>query len=266
MIYKHESNFKNKIDKNYNGIGDKINEFYLNTYLKTKMKLLAIDFSKADDKTFRDATDIINNYYEKLSTFTRENKITSQSKFKSTFLEELSTYLFIDNDHIKNGELGIYNNGIYAGMKIGNDLKVNIMKKDVDFCIGKKVKITIDNKAYEIILPVIAVEVKTYLDATMFGEVQFSSRLLKNATPNVKAYVLMETNQVGIDKIVSARYDKTLNEMFVLRLNANSLIEYGVLKDYYDQICYDIKNIAVERGITTPGRLINIDGEKKPLN
>lgn len=144
-------------------------------------------------------------------------------------------------------------------MKIGNDLKVNIMKKDVDFCIGKKVKIVIDNTEYEIILPVIAVEVKTYLDATMFGEVQFSSKLLKNATPNVKTYVLMETNQVGIDKIISARYDKTLNEMFVLRFDENSLIEYGVLKDYYDQICDDIMNIAVERGITTPGRLISVD-------
>lgn len=259
MIYMHESNFKSKIAKNYNGIGDKINEFYLNTYLETKMKLLAIDFSQDDEKTFRTATDIINNYYRKLNNFTKENKITSQSKFRSTFLEELSTYLFSDNDYIKNGELGIYNKGIYAGMKIGNDLKVNIMKKDVDFCIGKKVKIVIDNTEYEIILPVIAVEVKTYLDATMFGEVQFSSKLLKNATPNVKTYVLMETNQVGIDKIISARYDKTLNEMFVLRFNENALIEYSVLKDYYDQICDDIMNIAVERGITTPGRLISVD-------
>ena len=224
MIYVHESNFKSKIAKNYNGIGDKINEFYLNTYLETRMKLLAIDFSQDDEETFKAATGIINDYYEKLDKFTRENRITSQSKFRSTFLEELSTYLFADNDYIKNGELGIYNKGIYAGMKIGNDLKVNIMKKDVDFCIGKKVKIVIDNSEYEIILPVIAVEVKTYLDATMFGEVQYSSKLLKNATPNVKTYVLMETNQVGIDKIISARYDKTLNEMFVLRFVVRSLI------------------------------------------
>lgn len=259
MIYMHESNFKSKISKNYNGIGDKINEFYLNTYLETKKKLLEIDFSEDDEKIFKIATNIINNYYEKLNHFIKENKITSQSKFRSTFLEELSTYLFIDNDYIKTGKLGIYNKGIYAGMKIGNDLKVNIMKKDVDFCIGKKVKIAIDNSEYEIILPVIAVEVKTYLDATMFGEVQFSSKLLKNATPNVKTYVLMETNQVGIDKIISARYDKTLNEMFVLRFDENSLIDSVTLKDYYDQICDDIKNIAIERKITIPGRLINVD-------
>ena len=108
-------------------------------------------------------------------------------------------------------------------------------------------------------MPIVAVEVKTYLDATMFGEVQFSSKLLKSATPNVKTYVLMETNQVGNDKIISARYDKNLDEMFVLRFNNQSLIEFLVLKDYYDQICTDIKNIAIERDIIVPGRLINVD-------
>lgn len=259
MLYIHENNFKNKINNNYAGEGDKIKEFYENVYLDTKMKLLNFDFSSLDENTFKSATDVINDYYEKLNIFTREHNITSQSKFRSTFLEELSTYLFQDNEYIKNGKLGIYNKGIYAGIKIGNDLKVNIMKKDVDFCIGKKVTITIENTSFEIILPIIAVEVKTYLDATMFGEVQFSSKLLKSATPNVKTYVLMETNQVGSDKIISARYDKVLDEMFVLRFNEQSLIEYAVLKDYYNQIRMDIENIAIERGVNTPGRLIDVD-------
>ena len=259
MLLIHENNFKSKISQNYKGIGNKIEDFYLNEYLKTKMELMSIDFSKADSKTFEEATQIINDYYKKLDKFTNENGITSQSKFRSTFLEEISSYLFEDNEYIKNGTLGIYNKGIYAGMKIGNDLKVNIMKKDVDFCIGKKVKMTIENQQFEIILPIVAVEVKTYLDATMFGEVQYSSKLLKNATPNVKTYVLMETNQVGNDKIISARYDNILNEMFVLRLNEESLIEYSVLEDYYNEITSGIVDIAIERDVITPGRLINVD-------
>lgn len=255
----HESNFKNKINSNYKGLGEIIEDFYLNEYLKTKMELLDIDFSKADTETFKRATNIINEYYKKLDKFTSDNGITSQSKFRSTFLEELSSYLFDDNEYIKNGTLGIYNKGIYAGMKIGNDLKINIMKKDVDFCIGKKVKMTIENQEFEIILPIVAVEVKTYLDATMFGEVQYSSKLIKNATPNAKTYVLMETNQVGSDKIISARYDNVLNEMFVLRLDEQSLIEYSVLEDYYNEIVSDIADIAVERDVITPGRLINVE-------
>ncbi len=259
MLLIHESNFKNKINSNYKGLGEVIEDFYQNEYLKTKMELLDIDFSKADEDNFKKATNIINAYYKKLDKFTSENNITSQSKFRSTFLEELSSYLFEDNEYIKNGILGIYNKGIYAGMKIGNDLKINIMKKDVDFCIGKKVKMKIENQEFEIILPIVAVEVKTYLDATMFGEVQYSSKLIKNATPNAKTYVLMETNQVGSDKIISARYDNVLNEMFVLRRNEQSLIEYSVLQDYYNEIISDIADIAVERDVITPGRLINVE-------
>ena len=93
----------------------------------------------------------------------------------------------------------------------------------------------------------------------MFGEVQYSSKLIKNATPNAKTYVLMETNQVGYDKIISARYENVLNEMFVLRLDEKSLIEYSVLEDYYNEITSDITDIAVEREVITPGRLINVD-------
>ena len=259
MLYIHENNLKNKIDINYNGKGEKIRQFYEDVYLNTKMELLNFDFSNSDENVFKEATELINNYYKKLDSFIKKNNITSQSKFRSSFLEELSTYLFQDNEYIKSGKLGIYNKGIFAGIKIGHDLKVNIIKKDVDFCIGKKVVIKIENTKFEIILPIVAVEVKTYLDATMFGEVQFSSKLLKSATPNVKTYVLMETNQVGNDKIISARYDKNLDEMFVLRFNNQSLIEFLVLKDYYDQICTDIKNIAIERDIIVPGRLINVD-------
>lgn len=259
MLLVHENNFKNKININYKDIGSLIEDFYLNEYLKVKTKLSEIDFSKADTNTFKNATNIINEYYRKLSKFTNDNNITSQSKFRSTFLEELSSYLFEDNKYIKTGKLGIYNKGIYAGIKIGNDLKINIMKKDVDFCIGKKVKMKIEDQEFEIILPVVAVEVKTYLDATMFGEVQYSSKLIKNATPNAKTYVLMETNQVGADKIISARYENILNEMFVLRLDEQSPIEYSVLEDYYKEITSDIDDIAVERKVVTPGRLINVD-------
>lgn len=259
MVYVHEDNIKKKIRENYKGLKEKLEDFYYNTYMETKAKLLNVNFSSNDDDAFKQATDIINEYYDKLNSFSSEYNIRSESKFTSSFLEEISTYLFQDNGFIQDGKLGIYNKGIYAGLKIGSDLQVNIMKKDVDFCIGKKINITIDDKNYEIILPIVAVEVKTYLDGTMFGEVQFSSKLLKSATPKVKTYVLMGYNSVGKDKIISARYDKVLDELFVLRFNEHELIEFSVLQDYYNQICSDIENIAIERGVNTPGRLIDVE-------
>ncbi len=70
MLLIHESNFKNKINSNYKGLGEIIEDFYLNEYLKTKTELLEIDFSKADTETFKRATNIINEYYKKLDKFT----------------------------------------------------------------------------------------------------------------------------------------------------------------------------------------------------
>jgi len=103
------------------------------------------------------------------------------------------------------------------------------------------------------------VEVKTYLDATMFGEVQYSARQIKNATPNVKTYVIMEDNEVGEEKISAARYDNTINEMFVFRGAAEKKdFNAEVLFDYYNEIKNSIKNITVQYEIKVPGRLINI--------
>lgn len=262
MVFPHEKNFFSKIEDNYNGHADKIKKFYQETYLPVKQQLLDLDFSDNKDETFITAANIINDYYQKLDNFSTQNKITSQSKFRSTFLEEISLYLFSDNEFVKENKLGFYNHGVYIGLKIGNNLDINIMKKNVDFCIAKKAKIKLDKNESEIIVPVIAVEVKTYLDATMFGEVQFSSRLLKNATPTAKTYVLMETNQVKKEKIILARYDDNLNEMFVLRKSKASPIDYHVLKDYYNQICHDIKMLAVAPEIKIPGRLLHSEEEK----
>ena len=258
MLLVHENNLKNKINNNYNGKGKLLEQFYLDEYTKTKDALLAIDFGKDKCDAFKKAANIINDYYKKLDKFVSDNKISSQSKLRSTFLEEFSSYLFEDNQYIKDGTLGIYNKGIYAGMKIDSDLRVNIVKKDVDFCIGKKTEMWIDGQEYEIILPIIAVEVKTYLDATMFGEVQYSSKLMKNATPNVKTYVLMETNEVEKEKILSARNDNALNEMFVLRADKESLIDASVLEDYYKEVTSSIEDITIKRDIAYPGRLIKI--------
>ena len=257
MKFVHEDNIKNKIKTNYNGYRDEFVAFYNDVYMVTRNKLLSLDYAKDNDEVFIEATNLINEYYVELEKFADKYNVSSQSKFRSSFLEEVSNYLFLKNEFIVSGELCIYNKDVYAGMKIGNDLKLNIIKKNVDFCIGKKVSIFVENVEYQIILPIICVEVKTYLDATMFGEVQFSSKLLKSATPNVKTYVLMETNEVGSDKIISARYDKVVNELFVLRKNDTSIISYQVLKDYYEQICIDIKNISIDRGINVP-RLIEV--------
>ncbi len=259
MLFVHEQNIKGKIESNYHDKGELLNQFYHEEYLPVKKALLEINFSLGR-ASFIKGTLIINNYLKKLSEFGNKYSINAHSKFRSSFLEEISTYLFKDNEYIKSERLGIFNKGIYAGMKIDSNMNIRVLKKDVDFCIGKKCNVKINNSAKgEIIIPIVAVEVKTYLDGTMLGEVQHSSKQIKNSTPNAKTYVLMETNDVGVDKIVAARYDNVINEMFVLRLDKKHPIADKVLEDYYNEISDAIKNIDEDDEVKVPGRLINTE-------
>lgn len=259
MIYMHDNNIKFKIKSKYHKLQDVLQKYYDKEYLNINNKLSKLNFNSRDKKPFDIAAKIIEEYFTKIDKMVDKYKITPQSKFRSSFIEEISTYLFKDVPEISSNRLGIFNKAIYAGMKIKNNGDIDILKKDVDFCIGKQVRVTIDDSLnLNLIIPVIAVEAKTYLDSTMFGEVLYSSRMIKNATPQVKTYVLMEYNQVGDDKILAARHDNNLKEMFVLRENATSKIESSVLIDYYNEVLTSINVLNKEDNVTTPGRLIGI--------
>lgn len=132
------------------------------------------------------------------------------------------------------------------------------------FALEKKVELKIDEtQRLSIIIPIVCVEVKTYLDATMFGEVQYSSRQIKNASPNVKTYVLMEYNDVSKEKIIAARYDNNLNEMFVLRdgsrrnLIINTPLDPEALLEYYKEISTTIEHAEMEDKINNTGKLLD---------
>lgn len=257
MLFVHENNLLNKIRQDYKGHGADINAFYEAEYLPVKEELLSITFSETDMRSFDSATALINAYYAKIEAFSQRYSITSQSKFTSTFLEEISTYLFKDIPEIVSGEFGVYNNAIYAGLKINADKTVGIITKDVDFCIGKKATIAIDEQPpAELILPIVAVEVKTYLDATMFGEVKSSSKAIRSASPNSKTYVLMGYKDLADKHIIAARQDSTLTEMFALRANENSPIAASALYQYWHEIVQAVDDVAAVSIISTPGRLL----------
>ncbi len=257
MLYIHESNLLNKISSNYKAYGNKIKEFYDKKYLPTRKALETISFSERNKTAFDKAAKLINDYYKEIDIFSHKYSITSQSKFASTFLEEISTYLFKDIPEIISGEFGVFNKKVYAGLKIDKNKKIGLITKDVDFCIGKKVNISIDGQpSTELILPIVAVEVKTYLDATMFGEIKSSSKAIRSASPNSKTYVLMGYKCLADEHIIAARQDATLSEMFVLRKNESSPIDSNALYLYWHEIVEAIKDISNENEILVPGKLL----------
>lgn len=272
MLFIHQSNLLNKIEKNYNNKGSEIKAFYNEIYLPYRQNLLKLDYSLKDIDTFKEASSLIDNYIIEIEKFSAKANISSQSKFRSTFIEEISTYLFKSLEIIESGKLGIYNKAIFSGLKINNKMELNAIYKDVDFCIGKKVHLNIDTtQNLDIIIPIICVEVKTYLDATMFNEVQFSSKQIKNASPNAQTYVLMEFNDVASEKIISARADNNLTEMFTLRDGSRkeniikNPISAEVLLDYYCEIEKNIKNIEKVESVEVPGRLLHPTNKKTDI-
>ena len=259
MLYIHENNLLNKIASNYKGHGTKLQEFYASKYIPARSALEALVFTEANKSAFAKAAKIINDYYKEIESFSHKYTITSQSKFASTFLEEISTYLFKDIAEIQSGEFGVFNKSIYAGLKIDKNKRISLLTKDVDFCIGKKVAISIDQQPpTELILPIVTVEVKTYLDATMFGEIKSSSKAIRSASPNSKTYVLMGYKCLADEHIIAARQDATLSEMFVLRKNETSPIDAQALYLYWHEIVAAINDITTDNEIVVPGKLLQV--------
>ncbi len=255
-MYVHGSNIEGKISNNYNGLANELASFKDEIYLPMREEVESLDLNKGR-MVFDTLTMVLNDYWKKLHKFAVDYNIKSQSKFESTFLEEISYYLFHNLDEIKEGKLDIFNKGIYAGLKINEDLSIDVIKKDVDFCIGKKISISIDDQnPVSLIIPAVSVEVKTYLDATMFGEIKSSSKTLKSSTPNSKAYVLMGYKNLADEHILAARQDATLDEMFVLQANEGAPIDSEALYEYYKEIKEVISSLATPPTINVPGRLL----------
>ena len=258
MLYMHEGNLLTKINNNYDGHGEEIRDFYNDIYLPMRTRVLELIFDENHPESFVTATELFNEYYSQLKECRDRLDIDEHSKFSSTFLEEISCYLFKDLPDIQNETFGIYNKKVYAGLKINNDRNVSIITKDVDFCIGKKVELSIDNlPATELIIPVVAVEVKTYLDATMFGEAKSSSKSIRSASPNSKTYILMGYKNLKDDHIIAARQDSTFTELFVLRKNARSPMESSVIEAYWREISEAVNTVTELDVINVPGKLLN---------
>lgn len=262
LLFVHESNLVNKYKTDYKGRSKEIREFYFHSYLEMREQALGLTFDENHQEDFIKLTSIINDYYRAVERFTDRFNITSQSKFASTFLEEISAYLFKDVPEIRSGEFGIFNKNIYAGLKLDSDRNVSVITKDVDFCIGKKVEVDIkdtsgNDTVVQIIVPIVAVEVKTYLDATMFGEIKSSSGAIRSASPNSRTYVLMGYKDLKDEHIIAARQDSALTEMFALREGKGKPVDAGALYSYWEEVSGAIKSVSDSGTVKTPGRLLH---------
>lgn len=246
--HKHLHNLENKIQTNYKNSGRKFEEFkkrYYDPYFEVQSKIIGVD-----ERLIPKRVRLLEEYYRRADEFNAGNWITSQSKFRPTVLEEFCGFLFKDSPEVKTLGLDFFSSDVYAGVEIGNKGNVKVKTKYVDFCIGKKVQTTFEKKSLELTIPVIAIECKTYLDNTMFSEAQFTAQKIRQGSPNARAYILAERNEVEIDQIPS---QSPVNQVYILREKYGTPIDAGVFIKFYNDVTAALQQIIETKAVLFPG-------------
>ena len=219
-MYPHERNLiGKKTSSSYSHLSDKLDQFIDAHYMPFREKVMRnyeISFEAGDDYVFDELASELNNYKNALEKFASDNSLTSQSKFVPTLLEEISTYLLSSHSVIREHGLVFDNKKIFTNIAFDRKSTPQVLYKDVDFCVGKPFDLTVGKKTYQLFMPIICVEAKTYLDGTMINEVLYSSELIRQSHPQSKRYVIMERNEVGQRRLDVDRYNPSLDQMFVL--------------------------------------------------
>jgi len=229
MIYMH----KNLIDKNLKtqSVFKDLNEKYSNF----REKIDPLDFDR--DESFDSFAEHINKYDKILSDFVNKNNISSQRKIKSSFYEEICSYLFAKL--LKNQKyLNVYTSGICVSLKIGEQCQIYQETKNVDFCIGQEIKRKKDKFSEIVTLkrPIIAIEVKTYTDATMLKGIQHTSEEIMSVSPHSKTYVLSGYFSSAKQHLYSIQHVKA----FSLRKNKNEPMLSEAIKAFYKEVKKDL--------------------------
>ncbi len=254
----HSQNISAKLNsQQYIKYNNLFKEFLNKKYNPFKNKQLSIKGISKDD--IANKLKELEKYYKEIDIFinkfpeAQRSNLSSRAKLRPTVLEEFCGYLFKDLPEIKKLQLNFYNKGIFAGLGIDENSKTYVKTKDVDFCVGKKLTVDFDGNKQTFIIPIVAIECKTYADKTMFSEAQFTAQTIKRGSPNVRVYVLSERNEIALDEIPA---QTPIDQYFVLRKDWESPIDFDVLFDFFIEIRNALKKTSKKLENKGWGRMI----------
>lgn len=258
-IYIHGKNIKTKLSTERNKVNIKLLKEIIPRYEKWReLNKKIIGISRED--IYR-RVELLNNYKNFIDQdkFRKERGrkygFTFQSKLHSTVIEEFLYYLFKDIPILKNKAIALGPTKAYVDMSFSprslEHWKVNpgvdIKVKDQDFAIGKEIFCIFSstkerkNKVEKTLLvPIIAIECKTYLDKTMLDGASYAAERLKRGNPYALYVVLTETNALDIN--VNPKHTQ-IDEIFILRKQkANERISKPIDKQIIWELFNFIKN------------------------
>ena len=178
---------------------------------------------------------------------------TSQSKLHSTVIEEFLYYLFEGMPILSGKQLTLGPGKAYVDMSFSpknideweKNPGVDIKVKDQDFAIGKEIFciFSSDKELHatiqkNILVPIVAIECKTYLDKTMLDGASYAAERLKRGNPYALYIVVTETN--ALDKSINPKHTR-IDEIFVLRRQKSG---QKPLKPIDAQLVWDLFNLV----------------------
>lgn len=195
------------------------------SYIDAQLKIRGFS-----SKNIQKRVDLLNDYYNYLFRKEYDNVFSSQGKLRPTILEEFMYLVFRDvvedlkayaddtDNILKLGSVKAYTNLYFKSEDIKsfiNDIKTGVNVKDQDFAIYREMGLTINNEDSETVnLPIIAIEVKTYIDKTMLEGAIATAEKIKSGNPYSKFFVVSENYEVDLK--VDPAYSR-IDQIFVLR-------------------------------------------------
>lgn len=197
-------------------------------YLTAQMDTIGYDKAAISQKV-----KLLNEYfsfYDHSTEFDFPALFTSQGKLRPTILEEFFFFLFKDfvaelkkkygdkQDVIQIGAAKAYANLYFSPADFKSFIEnpsVRLHVKDQDFAIARNLKLTFDGgNAIDTKIPILAVEVKTYIDKTMLEGVIATAEKLKLTNPHAMVIVCAET--YNVDLSLDPSYSQ-IDQIYVLR-------------------------------------------------
>lgn len=255
----HESNLTGKVSNNYKGIGEEFQKFKSEKYDGYKRDQLTIRGIGIDSIELK--TRLLDSYLRSVDLFIgkieeqKKVRITSQSKFRPTVLEEFCGFLFKDISEITSMQLGFFNKRVFAGITLDKTGNAVVKTKDIDFCIGKQFDVEIGERHHSIIIPLIAIECKTYIDKTMFSESQFTAQKMKQGSPNVRVYVVAERNEIDVNEIPT-KGQTPIDQIFIIRGEPSDQVHSNTVFEFFTEIKTALETISREKTINKIGELL----------
>jgi len=250
----HENNIIGKINKNYKNIGthfSHLKSIYYDLYKDNQLKIINFTRTEIISKVC-----LLNQYYKDFDTYFSSNNInlTQQSKIRPTILEEFCGFLFKDLPILSNLGLDFFNKKIFAGLTLDSRGNVKPKEKDIDFCIGKKIQAQFNGINKTIIIPLIAVECKTWLDKTMLGEAQFTAMKFKNSNPDVSVFLLAGYSGIAHDEV--PRKSQTQIDQIYLIGDTRKSVNDSVIYNFFVDIKKSLNNIQINNIQINIGKLL----------